>query len=180
MSRKGKLPIIIPKVVTVSLEDNTVKVNGPKGSISRHFDKAVNLKLEDGAIIVTPANDSRFAAAMHGTARSVIYSLIEGVEKPFSKNLEIHGVGLRAQLVNEKTLKLFLGYSHVIDFSIPVGITITVTENTKLKVEGVDKQLVGQVAAQIKHYRKVEPYKGKGVRIVGEFVRRKVGKKSAK
>lgn len=180
MSRKGKLPITVPKAVTVSLDNNTVNVKGPKGSVSRHFDKAVNLKLEDGVITVTPADDSRFASAMHGTARSIIYALIEGVEKPFSKNLEIHGVGLRAQLVNDKALKLFLGYSHVIDFAIPQGITITVTENTKLKVEGVDKQLVGQVAAQIKHYRKVEPYKGKGVRIMGEFIRRKEGKKSAK
>lgn len=179
MSRKGKLPVAIPKGVTVTLDKNTVNVKGPKGTVSRHFDKAVNLKIEDGVITVTPADDSRFAAAMHGTARSIIYALIEGVEKPFSKDLEIHGVGLRAQLAGG-LLKLFLGYSHVIDFPIPQGITITVTENTKLKVEGVDKQLVGQVAAQIKHYRKVEPYKGKGVRIVGEFVRRKEGKKSAK
>lgn len=180
MSRKGKLPITVPKAVNVSLEGNNVNVKGPKGSVSKHFDKAVNLKLEDGIITVTPADESRFAAAMQGTARSIIFALIEGVEKPFSKDLEIHGVGMRAQLVNPKVLKLFLGYSHVIDFTIPEGITIVVTENTKIKVEGVDKQLVGQVAAQIKHFRKVEPYKGKGVRIVGEFVRRKEGKKSAK
>lgn len=179
MSRIGKLPIIIPKGVTVTLEGNAVTVKGPKGSVMKHFDNAVRLKLEGDILTVEAANDSRFAAAMRGTARSIIYALVQGVSSPFSKNLEIHGVGLRAQLAG-KILKLNLGYSHVIDFSIPEGITITVADNTKIKVEGIDKQLVGQVAAQIKHYRKVEPYKGKGVRIVGEFIRRKEGKKSAK
>ena len=179
MSRIGKLPIIIPEAVTVSIDDNTVTVKGPKGSISRHFDKAVNLKIEDGVLLVTPADDSRFAAAMHGTVRSVIFALIQGIQKPFSKDLEIHGVGLRAQLAGN-ILSLNLGFSHVINFVIPQGITITMADPTKIKVEGVDKQLVGQVAARIKSYRKVEPYKGKGVRILGEFIRRKEGKKSAR
>ncbi|PWU05784.1 MAG: 50S ribosomal protein L6 [Verrucomicrobia bacterium] len=179
MSRKGKLPIKIPSGVTVRLDNNNVEVKGPKGSISQQFDKSVVLKLSDNVLTVEPADDSRYASAMHGTVRSIIYALVEGVEKPFSKNLEIHGVGQKAEL-SSGVLKLYLGYSHPIFYKIPEGINIVVTDGTKLKVEGVSKHLVGQVAARIKQYRKVEPYKGKGVRIVGEFVRRLEGKKSAK
>lgn len=179
MSRIGKLPIKIPKNITVSLDDNTVSIRGPKGSISRYFDKAVNLKLEDGVLLVNPADDSRFAAAMYGTARSIIHSLIQGVEKPFSKDLEIRGVGQKAQLT-ANILTLNLGFSHVIKFEVPQGITITMSEPTKIKVEGVDKQLVGEVAARLEQYRKPDPYKKKGVNIVGKFYPSKVGKKSAK
>lgn len=179
MSRKGKLPINIPKGVSVVLNENKVEVKGPKGTISQQFDKSVILKLQDNVLTVEPADDSRYSSAMHGTVRSIINGLVEGVEKPFVKNLEIHGVGQKAELTSG-VLKLYLGYSHPIFFKVPEGIIITVTEGTKLKVEGVSKHLVGQVAARIKHYRKVEPYKGKGVRIVGEFVRRLEGKKSAK
>lgn len=179
MSRVGKLPIEIPKNVTVNLEGNTIKVTGPKGTIQKSFDEAVSLKLENGILTVSPANESRFASAMHGTTRSIINAMVKGVITPYSKDLEIQGVGMRAQLTGS-TLRLNLGYSHVVDFPVPTGITIVVTENTKIKVEGIDKQLVGEVAARIKHVRPVEVYKGKGVRILGEFVRRKEGKKSAK
>lgn len=179
MSRIGKLPIIIPEGITVTLTGNTVEVKGPKGSIVKHFDKAVNLKIENGALIVSPTDGSRFASAMHGTARSIINGLIQGIEKPFSKNLEIHGVGQRAQLIGN-VLKLNLGYSHDIDLPIPEGIKVIMSEPTKIKIEGIDKQAVGQFAALIKQLRPVEPYKGKGVRIVGQFIVRKEGKKSAK
>lgn len=180
MSRKGKLPINIPSGVSVNLNNNKVEIKGPKGSISQQFDQSVVLKLDNNVLTVEPADSSRYSSAMHGTVRSIIYGLVTGVEKPFSKNLEIHGVGQKAEL-SGNVLKLFLGYSHPIFFKIPEGIIITVTDNgTKLKVEGVSKHMVGQVSSRIKHFRKVEPYKGKGVRIVGEFVRRLEGKKSAK
>lgn len=179
MSRKGKLPINIPAAVTITLANNKVDVKGPKGTISQQFDDSVILKLNDKVLTVEPADKSRFSSAMHGTVRSIIYSLVEGVEKPFIKNLEIHGVGQKAELTSG-VLKLYLGYSHPIFFKIPEGINIVVTDGTKLKIEGVSKQMVGQVAARIYHYRKVEPYKGKGVRVVGQFFRRLEGKKSAK
>lgn len=179
MSRKGKLPISIPNGVSVILDNNKVEVKGPKCVISQQFDKSVILKQENGVVTVEPVDASNTANAMRGTVRSIINNFVEGVVRPFSKNLEIHGVGQKAEL-SGKVLKLSLGYSHPIFFNVPEGINLTVTENTKIKVEGVSKHLVGQVAARIKHYRKVEPYKGKGVRIVGEFVRRLEGKKSAK
>lgn len=179
MSRKGKLPISIPNGVSVILDNNKVEVKGPKGSLSQQFDKSVILKLEDGILTVEPADTSRRASAMHGTVRAIINNFVEGVVRPFSKNLEIHGVGQKAELTGN-ILKLSLGYSHPILFNVPVGINLIVTDSTKIKVEGISKHLVGQVAARIKHFRKVEPYKGKGVRIVGEFVRRLEGKKSAK
>lgn len=178
MSRIGKLPISIPSGVTVTADNNVVEVKGPKGSIKKEFDKAVIITVEDNIVNVNPANDSRFASAMHGTVRSIINGMVQGVVTPFVKDLEIQGVGFRAQL-SGNILNLYLGYSHDINFKVPTGITITIAENTKIKVEGVDKQMVGQVAAQIKHYYPAEPYKGKGVRIVGEFVRRKEGKKAA-
>lgn len=178
MSRNGKLPVNIPQGVTASVQDTTVEVKGAKGSVKKTFNKSVAIKIEDDAIVVTPAESSRLARAMHGTARSIIAGMVEGVVKGFSKDLEIHGVGFRAS-VSGNALNLNLGYSHDINYVIPEGVKVTVTENTKLKVEGCDKQVVGQVAADIKAYYPVEPYKGKGVRIVGQFVRRKEGKKTA-
>ena len=179
MSRIGKLPVEIPSGVTVTVKEGIVTVKGPKGQLSKIFDvNTVTITVEGNTLSVDPVKTSRFAAAMHGTARSIIDAMVKGVVNPFSKNLEIQGVGFRAQ-VKGNILNLNLGYSHDINFLIPEGIIITVIDNTKLKVEGIDKQLVGQVAAQIKHYYPVEPYKGKGVRILGEYVRRKEGKKSA-
>jgi len=178
MSRIGKLPVAIPANVELTLKDNQVSVKGPKGSVIKEFNTSVDLKVEEGQLTVAPANNSKLAKAMHGTARSIINNMVKGVVDGFSKDLEIHGVGFRAALKG-KILDLSLGYSHPIEHEIPEGITVTVAENTKIKVEGADKQLVGAVAASIKAYYPVEPYKGKGVRIVGEFVRRKEGKKTA-
>jgi len=178
MSRKGKLPVNIPAGVTVNITNNKVDVKGPKGSLTKTFDKSVTIKIEDNQVIVRPVDDARFSLAMYGTARSIINSMVEGVVNPYSKNLEINGVGFRAN-VQGNVLNLNLGYSHDIKYKIPEGIVVTVAENTKLKVEGPDKHLVGQVAADIKHFYPAEPYKGKGVRIVGEFVLRKEGKKAA-
>ena len=175
MSRIGKLPVEIPEKVTVTVEANEVSVEGPKGKLSHVFPNAVKITQEDGQVSVAPTNNSRFARSMYGTARSLIANMVLGVVEGYSKSLEISGVGFRAAL-NGNKLDMNLGYSHPILYEIPQGITITVTENTKLKVEGIDTQQVGEVAASIRAFYPPEPYKGKGVRIVGEYVRRKEGK----
>lgn len=177
MSRIGRLPLSVPDKVKVEVQDNHVHVEGPKGKLDQQFDRTVTVKLDGGTVTVTPVDESAQADAMQGTARSIINNMIHGVINGYEKNIEIHGVGFRAALKG-KILDLALGFSHPVEFPIPDGITVTVAENTKVKVEGADKQLVGQVAASIKSFRPVEPYKGKGVRIVGEYVRRKEGKKA--
>lgn len=179
MSRIGKLPIPVPSAVKVSIDGTTVSVEGPKGKINKTFDEAVSITLEDNNVIVKPANDTRFANAMYGTARSIIANMVQGVQNLFSKDLIIEGVGFKAEM-RGKDLGLNLGFSHPINHPIHPGLTVDITDNgTKLKVSGVDKQLVGELAGAIKKYYPVEPYKGKGVRIVGEHVIRKEGKKTA-
>ena len=175
MSRIGKQPVVIPEKVKVSLNGSEILVEGPKGRLEKQFAPVVTIEEENGQIIVRAANTTRFANTMTGTARSIIDGMVEGVTKGFSKELEIQGVGFRAAL-NGKILDLSLGYSHTINYPIPEGITVTVTDNTKLKVEGLDKQMVGAVTADIRRFYPPEPYKGKGIRIVGERVRRKEGK----
>jgi large subunit ribosomal protein L6 len=175
MSRIGKKPVTIPAKVKVDLKGNTVHVEGPKGKVTRTFANVVEIKLADGKVTVKPTEDTRFANAMFGTARSTIAGMVKGAAEGYVKELEIQGVGFKANLKGTQ-LDLALGYSHPILFDIPEGVKITVTDQTKLKVEGADKQAVGQATAQIKSYYPVEPYKGKGVRIVGERVRRKEGK----
>lgn len=179
MSRIGKLPVEIPEKVSVSIESNLVSVEGPKGKLNHQFPNAVKITTEDAQLKVEPADNSRFAKAMYGTARSLIANMVKGVVDGYSKDLEISGVGFRAAL-NGNKLDLNLGYSHPCLFDIPEGITITVKDNTKLKVEGIDKQVVGEVAASIRAFYPPEPYKGKGVKIVGEYVRRKEGKTAGK
>jgi large subunit ribosomal protein L6 len=178
MSRKGKLPIVVDHGVNVEVNGNRVVVSGPKGRIEKTFDRSVRIEHVDGVVTVFPANGSRLAKAMHGTARSIVAGMVEGVCRCFSKDLEIQGVGFKANLSGQ-ILELNLGYSHPIRYRLPESIVVTVADNTKVHVEGPDKCLVGQVAADIKHYYPVEPYKGKGVRVIGEFVRRKEGKKTA-
>jgi large subunit ribosomal protein L6 len=175
MSRIGKVPVPIPDKVKVAITDQTVFVEGPKGKVTKTFSAVVKIVAADKKITVTPLEQTRFAGAMYGTARSVIAGMVKGVTDGYVKELEIQGVGFKANLKG-KQLDLALGYSHPILFDIPEGIKITVTDQTKLKVEGADKQLVGAVTANIRAYYPPEPYKGKGVRIVGERVRRKEGK----
>ena len=175
MSRIGKNPVGIPAKVEVSVSDNTVSVKGPKGNLEKHFSRHVTIAVADNEVQVNPASANRPARAMHGTARAIIANMVRGVSEGFSKDLEINGVGFRAT-VKGKILDLALGDSHPINYPIPEGVTITVAENTKVKVEGIDKQLVGAVAADIRRFYPPEPYKGKGVTIVGEKVRRKEGK----
>ena len=176
MSRIGKQPVLIPDKVKVEVKDHTVRVEGPKGKVAKTFAPVVNIAVTDKKVVVSPTkDDSRFAKAMYGTVRSVIAGMVKGVSEGYAKDLEIQGVGFKANLKG-KQLDLALGYSHPILMDIPDGIKITVTDQTKVKVEGADKQLVGAVTAEIRSYYPPEPYKGKGVRIVGERVRRKEGK----
>lgn len=175
MSRIGRLPVSIPDKVKVEVKDSTVSVEGPKGKLSKTFDPVVAITIDNKRVKVAPREESRFAKAMHGTARSVIAGMVKGVTEGYTKELEIQGVGFKANLKGS-TLDLALGYSHPIAYPIPAGIKVTVTDNTRLKVEGPDKQLVGAVTAEIRGFYPPEPYKGKGVRIVGERVRRKEGK----
>jgi large subunit ribosomal protein L6 len=176
MSRIGKQPIPIPDKVKVEIKNHTVLVEGPKGKVTKSFAPVVNIAVANKQVLVTPsADNSRFAKAMYGTVRSVIAGMVKGASVGYAKDLEIQGVGFKANLKG-KQLDLALGYSHPIVMDVPEGIKITVVDGTKLKVEGADKQLVGAVTAEIRSYYPPEPYKGKGVRIVGERVRRKEGK----
>jgi large subunit ribosomal protein L6 len=178
MSRIGNLPLEIPSSVKVGVEGTKVRVEGPKGRLEQAFGEAVDIEEKGGQIWVKPRGNSRHARAMHGTAASIIRSMIRGVQEPFFKDLEIVGVGFKAA-VNARMLDLNLGYSHPIRYEIPPNVTVAVSEPTKIRVESPSKFLAGQVAADIKRFYPVEPYKGKGVKIVGEFVRRKEGKKTA-
>jgi large subunit ribosomal protein L6 len=179
MSRVGLKPISLPEKVAVKLDGRTVVVEGPKGKLDFTLPAGIDLKTGDGSVVVSRATETRQLKALHGTARSLVNNMIIGVSKGFEKNLEIHGVGLRAA-VKGKDLDLSLGRSHPLLHPIPAGLTVTVNENTKIKVEGIDKQLVGQFAAEVRGYYPPEPYKGKGVRYSDEHVRRKEGKSVGK
>ncbi|HEY2836224.1 MAG TPA: 50S ribosomal protein L6 [Rhizomicrobium sp.] len=176
MSRIGKKPVALPKGVTASVEGQTVKVKGPKGELSVKLVREVSAKVDEHGITVTPDKAQERADQMWGLSRSLVNNLVTGVTTGFTQKLEIQGVGYRAA-VQGKNLNLQLGFSHDVVYPIPAGITITSEKPTQLSVSGIDKQLVGQVAAEIRGYRRPEPYKGKGVRYEGEYVRRKEGKK---
>ena len=176
MSRIGKQPVLIPDKVKVDIKDTTVHVEGPKGKVHKTFAPVVTIKVADKKVIVAPIGETRFANAMYGTARSIIAGMVKGVTVGFSKDLEIQGVGFKANLKG-KQLDLALGYSHPILMNIPEGIKITVVEGTKVKVEGCDKQLVGAVTAEIRSYYPPEPYKGKGVKYSDEKISLKEAKK---
>ncbi len=176
MSRVGKRPVAIPSGVTASVEGQTVKVKGPKGQLQFVVHDDVEVKFEDGAVKVAPKLETNRAQAMYGTARAQVANLVEGVTKGFEKKLEITGVGYRAALQG-KNLQLALGYSHDVVYPIPEGIAIVTPKPTEIVVTGIDKQMVGQVAAEIRRWRPPEPYKGKGVKYVGEYIFRKEGKK---
>ncbi|WJR81120.1 50S ribosomal protein L6 [Bradyrhizobium sp. NP1] len=176
MSRIGKKPVAIPSGVTASVEGQTVKMKGPKGQLQFVAHGDVEVKFENGVITVAPRVKTNRAQAMYGTARAQVANLVVGVTKGFEKKLEITGVGYRAAMQG-KNLQLSLGYSHDVVYSIPEGITVTVPKPTEITVTGSDSQRVGQVAAEIRSYRPPEPYKGKGVKYVDEFIFRKEGKK---
>ena len=175
MSRIGKQPINLPAGVKVSLADQTLKVEGPKGKLQQAIPAGITLKVEGNVATVLRPDDERRSKAMHGLVRSLLANMVDGVSKLFEKELHIEGVGYRAAVAGKK-LNMTLGYSHPVEFDIPEGITITVDAQTEIKVTGMDKQLVGQVAANIRFLRKPEVYRGKGVRYKNEVIRRKAGK----
>lgn len=176
MSRIGKQEISLPEKVEIKVgDDSGLSVEGPKGKLEWTLPRGLAIEQEDGKVSVTRESEERKLRAMHGTARSLIANMVEGVSNGFVRELEVQGVGFRAS-VKGKDLDLSLGFSHPVLHPIPDGVTVTVEDNTKIKVEGIDKQLVGQFAADVRSYYPPEPYKGKGVRYKDEYVRRKQGK----
>ncbi|HVZ51802.1 MAG TPA: 50S ribosomal protein L6 [Pseudolabrys sp.] len=176
MSRIGKKPVPVPSGVTANVEGQTVKVKGPKGAMQFVLPDEVTVKMDKAGVQVTPRNESKRARSMWGTSRTQVANLMAGVTKGFEEKLEITGVGYRAA-VQGKQLNLQLGFSHDVNYPIPAGIAIATPKPTEIVVTGMDKQQVGQVAAEIRAYRPPEPYKGKGVKYVGEYIFRKEGKK---
>jgi large subunit ribosomal protein L6 len=179
MSRIGKAPIEVPAKVDVTIEGNTVTVKGPLGQMTRTFRPEVEIVRQDNLLIVSRHNENRTSRSLHGLSRTLLSNMVIGVNQGFTKQLEMVGVGYKAQ-VQGKTLVMQLGFSHPVEVLPPDGIDITVEANTKITVKGYDKQTVGDVAANIRSWRKPEPYKGKGVRYAGEIVRRKAGKAGKK
>ena len=179
MSRIGKMPVAIPKGVTVEIQDRTVRVKGPRGELRRTLPAGIDVAVAEEKINVTRPNDEPRSKALHGLTRALVANMVEGVDKGFRKTLDIQGVGYKAE-AKPYGVNLVVGYSHPVEFRAPEGVKITVENNTVVKIEGADKEKVGQVAAEIRLVRPPEPYKGKGIRYQGEQVRRKAGKTGAK
>ena len=177
MSRVGKKPIAVPSGVEFSVKDNVVTVKGPKGTLTKEFNNNITIKLEDGHITVERPNDEPFMRAIHGTTRALINNMVKGVHEGYRKTLTLVGVGYRAA-AKGKGLEISLGYSHPVIIDEIPGITFSVEKNTTIHIDGIEKELVGQVAANIRAKRPPEPYKGKGVKYADEHIRRKEGKKS--
>ncbi len=179
MSRVGKNPVPVPKGVDVKLDGSTLTVKGPKGTLTRTLPEQISVAVEGDQIVVRRKDDTRQSRSLHGLVRALINNMVVGVSQGFTKVLEIHGVGYRAD-VNKNVLSLTLGYSHPVDFQLPEGIQASVERQTVIKLEGIDRELLGQTAADIRALRPVEPYKGKGIRYADEYVRRKAGKAGKK
>lgn len=176
MSRIGKRPVALPDGVTAEIQGSELSVKGPKGVLTMSLIDDISYKIGDGEIVVKPANDTKRARAYWGMQRTFVANLVDGVSEGYTKVLEITGVGYRAQ-IQGKMLKLQLGFSHDVDYAVPEGIDIKTPDQTTVEISGIDKQKVGQVAAEIRKWRKPEPYKGKGIKYRGEYVFRKEGKK---
>ncbi|WP_321369799.1 50S ribosomal protein L6 [uncultured Desulfuromusa sp.] len=175
MSRIGKLPVVIPAGVKISLNGNQMVVTGPKGTLTQDLHERMTIAVETDQINVTRPSDSKQDSALHGLTRALINNMVVGVTVGFKKDLEINGVGYRAE-ISGKVLTLSLGYSHPVVYELPDGISVEIEKQTKLSVMGIDKQLVGSAAAKIRSYRKPEPYKGKGIKYADEHILRKAGK----
>jgi large subunit ribosomal protein L6 len=180
MSRIGKAPIAVPGTVEVTIDGASVTVKGPKGSLSRTVPGAISVRREEGNLMVERPNDERMNRSLHGLTRTLVSNMVVGVTDGFAKELEIIGVGYRAEALTPTQLRLALGFSHPVIIDAPEGITFEVPVQTRIIVRGIDKEVVGQVAANIRSVRKPEPYKGKGVRYLGEKVLRKAGKTGKK
>jgi large subunit ribosomal protein L6 len=179
MSRIGKRPVVLPKAVTATVTGHNIKVKGPKGELERSLPAAMTVAVQDGTVVVTRPSDESNHKALHGLTRTLVANMVEGVTTGFSKQLEIVGVGYKAE-TRPYGLLLALGYSHTIEYKAPKGIKLTAPQPTQVIIEGANKELVGQVAAEIRGLRPPEPYKGKGIKYVGEQIRRKAGKAGAK
>jgi large subunit ribosomal protein L6 len=179
MSRIGKKPVPIPGNVEVTVNGTTVKVKGPKGELTRTFVPKMKIRVDDGAVVIERPSDEKEDRALHGLTRALIANMVQGVTEGFRKTLEIVGVGYRAEKKG-KNLVVSVGYSHPVENPEPAGITLTTPQPTVIVIEGIDKQKVGQVAAELREFRRPEPYKGKGIRYQGEQVRRKAGKTAGK
>lgn len=175
MSRVGRQPIAVPPQVKVEINGSHVSVEGPKGKLSRQIPAGLSLERSEGQLVVKRANDEKQIKSLHGLTRTLVDNMVKGVTQGYVKELEIQGVGYRSQ-VSSGTLELFVGFTHPVHYPIPTGITIETPKPTQIVIKGIDKALVGQVAARIREFAPPEPYKGKGVRYVGEVVRRKAGK----
>ena len=180
MSRIGKLPVKIPAGVDVKVEDNVVTVKGPKGTLSQSVNQNIGVTIENGELKVSRPNDEKENRAMHGLYRALIHNMVTGVTSGFSKNLELVGVGYRAQADNPSQLTINIGFSHPVVVKAPENVTFATPNPNKITVSGIDKQVVGEIAAEIRAIRKPEPYHGKGIRYEGEFVRHKEGKSGKK
>ena len=176
MSRIGKNPVALPDGVTPEISGQDVKVKGPKGELAVRIHDDVSVELVDGQVKLSPRSQSLFARKIWPTMRTLVYNMVVGVTEGYEKNLEIQGVGLRANMQGN-TLVMQLGYSHEVRYDVPEGIKVEVADQTKIKISGIDKQQVGYVAAKIRDFKRPEPYKGKGIRYVGEYILRKEGKK---
>ena len=179
MSRIGKMPIPIPEATEVTYKDHSITVQGKHGKLSRAMHPSIDLKIEDDKIVVIPANSSNETRALHGLTRTLVANMVTGVTKGFERVLEISGVGYRVDLKKD-VLTFNIGYSHPVVYKLPEGIQATVEKQTKLILSGIDKELLGLTAGKIRGLRKAEPYKGKGIRYAGEYIRRKSGKSGAK
>ena len=179
MSRIGNKPILLPADVTVTVENSNITVKGPKGELSLDFDANLQVVVEGNELTVKRPNDTKWMKTIHGTTRALVHNMVVGVSQGFTKTLEINGVGYRAQLTGNK-LVVNAGYSHTCDFEVPQGLKVELPKNTIINISGIDKQLVGQFAAEVRSVRKPEPYKGKGIKFVGEEIRRKSGKSAGK
>jgi len=180
MSRIGRKSIEIPSDVKVAVEESMVVVDGPKGKLSQNIPSEVKVVIDDNMIIIQRVADDKKGRSFHGLVRTLIDNMVIGVSSGFTKGLEISGVGYRAELVDDKILRLFVGYSKPVEYAIPEGISIKIDKQVNMVVSGFDKEFVGRVAAQIRSIKKPEPYKGKGIRYAGEKIRRKIGKSAGK